>query len=341
MLNATADERKHIMSVIDPFCEKRFWEIDQNVKTHITNPVSAGTGLIILLMAVCTTNIEMPSTQAPITGQSITAFHLCKASLGIVGAGTVIFHSIDDTMPEFTDLNASMCDWLPIVLMCTNIMVLYISRFERHASERRSLLIYTPMYGWACVLILAMDSRTHESMTRRWHNPNDAQNTYGTLLNIALLVPLGITLTIASYYHLERRHSMHIWGCVAVNIALWVGNAYGCSDTLWLSMLHALYHVTIAYTFLCAACAGMTIDGAWAIDFRLYAWPMIRPRMEEHDPSEGKHVTSIINSPSAKPGHESTKNVATPCTGIRIDPMAYTPLIDHTPSWSFFVNPRD
>jgi hypothetical protein len=270
------DELTDIPTVIDPFCERRFWENDRHIKLPITNPVSAGTGLVIMLMAMFTTNIRKPDTLRT-TRESVTTFYLCRASLGIVGAGTVVFHSMDDTMAEFKDLNFRMCDWLPIVLMCTNIVVLYITKFERDANECCLTTAFICMYIWTCVLVLAVDSNTYEHLTLKWHDPDSPQSIYGTLMNVVLLVPLGLTLATASYYHFPTRSSLYIWSCVAVNLALWIANAYACSDTLWLSMLHALYHVTIAYTFLCAACLGMTIDGAWKVEFVRYVWPMIVP----------------------------------------------------------------
>ena len=40
--------------------------------------------------------------QQPIPATSVSAFYLCRASLGIVGAGTIVFHSIDDTQSQYS-----------------------------------------------------------------------------------------------------------------------------------------------------------------------------------------------------------------------------------------------
>ena len=278
ILNITGaiDELAEIPAVVDPFCEKRFWEDDQHTKLPISNPVSAATGIVIMLMAIFTSNIRYPPNKS-ITRSSVITFHLCRASLGIVGAGTFVFHAIDDTQSDYKKLNFRMCDWLPIVLMCNNILVLYITKFERDASERLLSFIFVSMYVWTCVLVLAVDSTTYEYMSIRWHKQEDSQNLYGTIMNVVLLVPLGLTLATASFLHFNIRQSAIIWGCIAVNLVLWIGNAYGCNTTLWLSMLHAIYHVTIAYTFLWAACLGMTIDNEWTVQLKYCIWPMIEP----------------------------------------------------------------
>lgn len=319
MINETANELAGIPAVVDPFCERRFWENDRHQKLPITNPVSAGTGLLIMFMAICTTNIDKSGSGATITRASITTFHLCRASLGIVGAGTVVFHSIDDTMDDYKALNFRMCDWMPIVLMCTNIMVLYISKFEKEASECCLAVAFISMYIWTSVLILAVDSRTYEYLTLKLHGADNAQNVYGTIMNVVLLVPLGITLAFASCYHFEKRLWIHIWGCIAVNLALWIGNAYGCKDTLWLSMLHAIYHVTIAYTFLCAACMGMTIDGAWGVRFVWYVWPMIW--LEEENNVEAKNKPQAGKNDASNsamvPNNDNT--AGTQLTNVRIE----------------------
>lgn len=261
-------------NVIDPFCEKRFWLLDQHKDLIITNPISASTGFVIMALAICTTNIA--KTDKKITRSSVTLFYLCRASLGIVGAGTIVFHSIDDTNVELKQLNFRMCDWLPIVLMCTNILVLYITKFEEDASEFCLTFMFTSMYIWTSVLVLAVDSMTYEYLTLKMHDPSQPQSMYGTTMNIVLLIPLGVVLFTASVSHFKIMESVWIWSCIAVNLVLWISNAYACGDNLWLAVLHAVYHATIAYTFICAACLGMTIDKKWEIYYYGYLWPMIR-----------------------------------------------------------------
>jgi len=267
-----------ISSVVDPFCEKRFWS-DRQQSMPISNPVSAVTGLVILVIATCTRNISNPA-KLPIPSTSVASFYLCRASLGIVGAGTIVFHSIDDTQSQFSNFNFRMCDWLPIVLMCTNILVLYFTRFDRDACECTLTTAFVLMYLWTCVLVLAVDSTTYDYLTIELANTDtdgeDSQNKYGTIMNVVLLVPLGCTLAYASAFKFERWHSAWVWGMIALNLVLWVCNAYLCASNLWMSMFHAVYHATIAYTFLLAACLGMTIDKSWELAPFWKFWPMIQ-----------------------------------------------------------------
>ena len=285
-------------NVIDPFCEKRFWMLDQHKNLEITNPVSASTGAVIMFMAVFTSNIDKKQN-SKLTRSSLSLFYLCRASLGIVGAGTIVFHSIDDTNTELKQLNIRMCDWLPIVLMCTNILVLYITKFEEDASECCLSFMFTSMYIWTCVLVMAVDSTTYEYLTLKWHDPDNPQSKYGTYMNVVLLVPLGIVLATASGLHFTLRESFWIWSCIAVNLILWISNAYACKENLWLSILHAVYHATIAYTLICAACLGMTIDGTWEIYYYKYFWPMIKQKniivSTKPDPSTDNKESALVS----------------------------------------------
>jgi hypothetical protein len=266
-------------SVVDPFCEKRFWADDQHKTPLISNPVSAVTGLVIMVMATFTQNIRNPTKQ-PIHATSVTSFYLCRASLGIVGAGTIVFHSIDDTQAQYSNFNFRMCDWVPIVLMCTNILVLYFTRFEKDACECTLTTTFVTMYLWTCVLVLAVDSTTYDYLTIQLANSDtdgeDSQNIYGTIMNVVLLVPLGLTLAYASVFKFERWQNVWVWGMIALNLVLWVCNAYLCASNLWMSMFHAAYHATIAYTFLLAACLGMTLDDSWELAPFWKVWPMIQ-----------------------------------------------------------------
>jgi hypothetical protein len=321
LLNTTnssiIDELTDILTVVDPFCEKRFWESHEHTRNlPITNPVSAATGFVILCMAMFTSNIRQKEDSPKMMRAPVIIFYLCRASLSMVGAGTMVFHSLDDTKTEYKDLNFRMCDWLPIVLMCTNIIVLYISKFEQYASECCLSIMFTAMYIWTCILILAVDSTTYTSLTLKWHDPKNSQSVYGTVMNVVLLAPLGITLATASFKHFTYTQSVRIWGCIALNLALWIGNAYGCSDNLWLSMFHAVYHVTIAYTFLYAACLGMTIDKKWKLDHIFYIWPMIEyaasVTQDTQTPAANEFLMCILPKMNIRPFRN-------PLTEIKID----------------------
>jgi len=291
---------QNLSHIVDPFCEKEFWE-SEHTNTHpISNPVSFATGGIIMLLPVFTHNIKRNTADPPST-RRITLFSLCRASLGIVGAGTMIFHAIDDQQTELKTLNFRMCDWLPIVLMCGNIFVLYLTKLETHLSERTQTIAFLCMYIWTCVLTLAVDSTTYERMTLDMGDSKDgSQSMYGTAMNILLLVPLGLILAYTSYKKFSLIHSAIIWGLILINLILWVLNAYLCRDNLWMSMFHALYHVTIAYTFLYATCLGMTLDDHWEMVPKWWLWPMVQRKVAS-DETELKSTSAGNNTPTKDP----------------------------------------
>jgi hypothetical protein len=290
--------------IVDPFCEESFWKGEHINTVPISNPVSAGTGLVIVLMVLFTHNIRFDANHPPATG-STTIFSLCRASLGIVGAGTVLFHSLDD---QSNALNSRLCDWLPIVLMCTNIFVLYFTKLSKLNGERTQTLIFMVMYIWMCVLILAADSTTYEWMTLKIDNLKSGQQSmYGTIMNIVLLAPLGFVLLYASLKKFRWIHSAILWGLIIINLLLWVLNAYLCRDNLWMFIFHAAYHVSIAYTFLYATCLGMTLDDKWELapSKRLWAlWPMVQPVVSADTDCEAAISESELRNDATRLGRE-------------------------------------
>jgi hypothetical protein len=259
--------------VVDPFCEKDFWMDDTKHTTPvITNPVCAGTGIFIMLMAVFTSNIIPKDSQST---QSITLFCMCRASLAIVGAGTAVFHSIDD-LSYVKAFNFRMCDRMPIILMCTNIFVLYFTKLFRDLTERTLTVCFTLVYAYMCGLILATDSTTYAYLTLKLDDPqNSAQSRYEILLNIPVLLPIGLILAYASFTKMSGSDSINIWSQIALSLTIWMINAYNCRKYPWLFVFHAIFHVTIAYTFLYASCLGMTLDNEWRLVTSNW-WPMIQ-----------------------------------------------------------------
>ena len=289
--------------VVDPFCEKAFWNnrTDQSMDGNLTNPLCAFTGLVLFFMAICTRNvfsvrnasnevadfIECPecfgSTEDDkFQSLSITLLCLCRGSLGIVGLGTVVFHSMDDAT-SVKAFNFRMCDRMPIVLMCTNIFVLYFVKLRRVISEHMLTLYFFLMYIYMGGLLLAVDSGTYEYMTFKFNDPIDSpQSSYESLMNVCLLLPLGLILMYASLTRLTSCQVFSVWCQIFFSLGIWTINAYLCRKNRWMFVLHAVYHVTIAYTFLYAACLGMTLDGEWEmVD---YWWPMVEPAEEAVQP---------------------------------------------------------
>ena len=361
--------------VYDPFCEKEYWaDVNNNNYTagyniniiFITNPVCAVTGFLIVMMVLCTSNIEndddgvlqqqvgssggggkcissssssssnnninkeeegvpllvadsssssssssSKSRESPLpdnnNNNNILLFALCRASLAIVGAGTVVFHSMDDQTAGIQAFNFRMCDRMPIVLMCTNIFMLYFTKLHVNLSGYTLSICFFFMYLYMCGLVLAVDTSTYEYLTLEWNknnndNNNDnnnnsgdgsssrsssssttttqqQQNVYETFMNLILLSPVGMILvyaTVSLYYCTEYIYYLiSIWLMICGNLVIWALNAYLCRTWKWLFILHAVYHVTIAYTFLFATCVGMTFDGDWEIYLYKYCWPVV------------------------------------------------------------------
>jgi uncharacterized membrane protein len=260
--------------VVDPFCEKAFWNdgLKSAPEGSLTNPLCAMTGLVLVFMALASRNVYS-CYEDRIDTLSITLLCLCRASLGIVGVGTVVFHSMDDDT-SLKAFNFRMCDRMPIIFMCTNIFVLYFTKLRRLTSEEALTFYFFLMYIYMGGLILASDSTTYEYMTLKFNDPMDsAQSSYESLMNIVLLIPLGLILVYASYTKFTMCQVYSIWGQIIFSVGIWTINAYLCKSNRWMFVLHAVYHVTIAYTFLYAACLGMTLDDEW--EMVGCWWPMV------------------------------------------------------------------
>ena len=299
---------ENLSYVYDPLCEKAFWaDNNNNIYKSITNPVCAVTGGLIVIMVLCTSNIKKTDdtrtssnikktddarTSSNIergTSVEMVLFALCRASLAVVGAGTVVFHSIDD-QTGIKAFNFRMCDRMPIVLMCTNIFLLYFTKLHVNMSGYTLSLCFFFVYIYMCGLILAVDSATYEHLTLEWNDTeNNKQNVYETYMNVALLCPIGIILIYAMKYHTEALHYLvSLWLMIGGNLAMWALNAYLCRTFTVMFILHALYHITIAYTFLFATCVGMTFDGNWELYMHAFCWPMvIKTERSQFEPLSG------------------------------------------------------
>jgi hypothetical protein len=286
--------------VVDPFCEKAFWNngTDQSMDGRLTNPLCAFTGLVLVFMAVGTRNVYFPryeevpdfadcpeccgsSYERKFPCLSITLLSLCRGSLGIVGLGTVVFHSMDDAT-SMKAFNFRMCDRMPIILMCSNIFVLYFVKLRHCVREHTLTLYFLVMYIYIGVLLLGTDSTTYEYMTFKFNDPvTSAQSSYESVMNVALLLPLGFILAYASFTRLETSQVVSVWGQILFSLGIWTINAYFCRKNRWMFVLHVVYHVTIAYTFLYTACLGMTLDGEWEMVDSW--WPMVAEKTEKEE----------------------------------------------------------
>jgi len=197
-----------------------------------------------------------------------------------------------------------MADRFTMILTCTSIFVLFFVKLFRVSYEWVFQLIFFLIYFYISGLVLAVDSSTYEFLTLKLREDQEGssseikignyQNMYETYMNLAMLFPLGMILLIATCRTKGSSHALVIWLWlfVILNLAIWNVNAYLCRHTPLLFILHALFHVTIALTFVFAACVGMTLDGEWEFgDSPVFFWPMIRRRKVE-----GKSVKQEMDS---------------------------------------------
>ena len=270
MTNFTASSASfmHLDKILhDPFCEAEFWN---NEATTLFNPVCTATACIMIIMAFIP-NFDAPTDQIP------KLFLLCKSSLAITGVGTVLYHGISPTTMANGHINHALCDWFPILLLCSNILIMYLIQLcYLPTGENGWVMFLTLILSWVFVLVVAMDSETNTHFSNQLGGSE--QGDYGTFLNVGLLTPLAITLCYAARYHMHWKNVKYLLGSLGLSVTLWLINAYLCRQYLWLFIFHAIYHITIAYAFLIAACLGVTISGnTWRFEFSPCGWPTILP----------------------------------------------------------------
>ena len=256
----------------DFFCEQRLWR-KYDVNPAAADPVCMTTGIFMMLMPFIP-NARPHQQRLPVQ------FHMCKAALALVGFGTIIFHYFSAEHARRVHVNYQLCDWLPITLMASSIIVLYFCNLFPRLTETQWTVLLFSVLVWSSALAILMDTDTRDYYTAATGSAGD-QNTYGTALNLALLLPLSLTLMYACWangHHL--RDIWPLWASLAVVLFLWVSNAYACADTPELSMFHAAYHIVVAYAFVYAACLGVCADSAhWELTHTGWCcWPMIIER---------------------------------------------------------------
>ena len=259
----------------DPFCEQRYWR-SRGVAPSVAEPVGVVTGFAMLALALVP-NIILPNPNL-IPTRIPALFYLCKATLAVVGAGTMLFHGLSDANASDWHVSDSMFDWVPIVLMTNAVMALYLSHLVS-LGELAGTLLFALLCAWSATLIVLIDSNTRAYFSARAGQAN-GQDAYGTVLNVLLLVPLCLTLLYAARTRFPPHpDTRYLWVAIAVSVACWVANAHACAATPQLFILHDVYHITIAYAFIFAACLGVCLDDArWEFRGVRNLWPEIAPR---------------------------------------------------------------
>ena len=303
LLQLNSSESRRAAAFDDPFCEAQFWEENGLANTGIiANPMGTATAFLMIAIA-CVNNYQQDDDYSyriqhknKNKNKISRLFLMCKASLALTGIGTIFFHSMKPQLMADAHLNHGLCDWFPITLLCSNILILYFDRLiiiTKHNKRWREniwLAVLLLVMIWVFVLVVGMDSDTDAYYADQMGSAGN-QGQYGTLLNALLLVPLALTLAYASFYHFEWRHSKYLALGLSLTLILWLINAYLCKQHPWLSLFHAIYHVTIAYSFIYAACLGIAIEKSkYQFELSRWGWPCI--------------IISIVSSQSKYPPSE-------------------------------------
>ena len=260
------------MSVVDddPFCEQAMWAalLNSNSTLFIKNPVAAVTGALMI-----------PVGLVP-TGKGPPLFMLCKAALCITGIGTAVFHSMSPAQASASGINYRLYDWLAITLMCANIILLYLSNLLARAGEAATVAVYVAAYLWMCFIITENDYMTYERHVGLMGSSGGREN-FDTFMSLMLVGPLGVVLGYCLLFRFRAADTVYLWINLVPCVGCWVVNAYLCEAHPWTSMLHAVFHLLVAFLFLHAACLGVTLDEGWE-----YAPAFLLPRIHRKEPTK-------------------------------------------------------
>lgn len=236
----------------DWWCEKRLFG---DIAIPIAEPLSACTGLVMVVLFVLPNTLHMEKKQLP------ALFVWVKASFIVLGIGTILFHSVDpeDALNKW-HVNLNMFDWLPLVWMSASLFMLYAHALV--VVEWR-LYLYLGVMAWSMLLMIGMDSETYDF----WDSYEKIG--WGFILNGILLSPLFCMLLYASVTHLKHR-SMRLWFLLIGSLVLWIVNVTSCAQVHGFAVLHALYHVVMSVALVHAACLGLTLNGEWDLGKSAY-----------------------------------------------------------------------
>jgi hypothetical protein len=240
----------------DWWCEQALW---RGVNTFgVMDPAAAFTGVVMILMPL------VPNTDS----KTPTLLIVLKACIVVLGAGTIVFHTIDlDT--NDAHINVILIDWYPIVLVCVMLLVIYLKETVKKLSSVTSMALCIFFVSWTTFLIFSMETVTYRYMDQTI----GGDKGWRTIAYVALLVPVIGTLAFYTYSPLGWSNSQRLWITLITSLVMWVINVYACKYAAILALLHSLYHLIITYSLIYAGCLGMTISGEWRIgsDF----WPTI------------------------------------------------------------------
>jgi len=246
----------------DWWCERRMWR-GMGVDTRgFSEPISALTGLVICVLVL------IPNTKED--RQLPSLFVFVKSCLLFLGIGTAIFHAVEVEASRDAYLNLNIFDWLPLVLACASLLVMYLLPATKGLPNAELFAAYLLGLFWFLILVAGMDSVTYEQL--------DGMVDWGSLLNMFLLVPLLVTLL---YYTVTvlKEQSLVLWYLLLASLVLWIVNYYLCPYWYPLALLHAVYHVVIAVALVEASCLGLVVGGEYEVDQESRWWPMVKSKV--------------------------------------------------------------
>ena len=190
------------------------------------------------------------------TGESSPPeLYTARGALAIVGAGTFVFHAFPLDATDTYVINVRACDWLPIVLMLLVLVLVYAREIPR--SSLLSPVLYTAIFGWATGLILVVDSQTRPQLRDDLHDNSLLSMNFALLLPVFLILA-RLTVLVYAKPHLLV-HCTPMFVLAGASALAWALNVALCPVAPILAVLHAMYHLTVALTFLHAACWGVAL----------------------------------------------------------------------------------
>lgn len=220
--------------MIDDYCEQRMW-LAINVNTQGVEPVAMITGLAFIVVPLL----------FPIPLASVNLITL-QAGMIILGVGTIVFHTIRNEH-ENEKLNIESFDYVPIVFVLAMLLFMYLHPVFNYCQSSLSLMVIFALLSWAMFLVVSMDSYTFKSL-------NDLMNgNLKSFQHAILIIPLGLTLVIYSYYGYAAVLS-NVWLYSLTSIVLWCVNYFVCEYVHVFALFHSIYHVLIAIAIWEAGC---------------------------------------------------------------------------------------
>jgi hypothetical protein len=226
------------------------------------NPLCALTGLGMSVIGLLPHGWRVPPL-----------FSMCQASLAVLGASTVLFHSLTPAQAGTLSLSYRLCDWFSMALLGCCMVSLYLSHLMPAGARVWALAV---VFLWMGAVVIENDSITFD----RWMDSMGAlggRNDFDTVMSAVVLTPMAAVLGWALAARVPWRRAVWLWVWLGLSVALWLANAYGCKEAPSLFALHALYHLTVAMLIVQGACLGVSLDeGPWEVQHGF--WPMIRER---------------------------------------------------------------